>query len=172
MKKFEYCYQWNFMTKAPITELSRDEARARFGGGRKEPDDWFSVAARAQEGPSAGAVDYVLEVTQHADFINTFLCDEWGSIKYIYNFRREPAGMFFFCRTEYTYPDEAQQFFQHEWLTAENILFKLDGSMKRRLKQKSRPGVEQWDYHGVDMSDNWEVIPDFEQWDAIARYRG
>jgi len=172
MSGYEYCYQWNFLTKAPIAELTRDEARARFDGRRKEPDDWFSVVARSQDGAAAGAVDYVLEVTPHADFINTFLCDEWGSITRIYNFRREPAGMFFFCRTEYTYPDEARRFFQHQWLTAEIILYKLDGSMTRRLESKSGPDVQQWEHHDVDLSGNWDPVPESEQWDAIGLYRG
>jgi hypothetical protein len=172
MRRYEYCYQWSFARKVPMAELTCDEARARFDGRRKEPDDWFSVVARAEEGSNAGAVDFVLEVTEHAGFINTFLCDEWGSIRYIYSFRREPAGMFLFCRTVYTYPEEPRQFLQHQWTTAETILFKLDGYMRRELDDASKPTVEEWEYHNVDMSDNWEAIPEFEQWDAIAKYRG
>jgi len=155
-----------------MTELTRDEARARFDGRRKEPDDWFSVVARLEDDAGVGAIDYVLEVTEHADFINTVLCDEWGSIKYFYSFRREPAGMFLFSRKEFTYPNEARRFLQHQWLAVETIMFKLDGSMTRRLNEKSRPTIEEWEYHDVDMSDNWEAVPEFEQWDAIAKYRG
>jgi hypothetical protein len=172
MNRYEYCHRWSFARKGPVTELTRDEAEARFKGQRKDPDDWFSVVARAPEGPAAGVIEFVLEVTEHAGFINTFLCDEWGSIRYIYNYRRESAGMFLFCREEYTYPDEPRQFFQHEWLSVETIVFKLDGDMIRTLNQKSRPTIEEWEYHDVDMSDNWEAIPEFEQWDAIAKYRG
>jgi hypothetical protein len=172
MRRYEYCYQWSFARRVPMTELTRDEARARFDGRREGPDDWFSVVARAEDGAGVGAVDYVLELTEHADFVNTVLCDEWGSIKYFYSFRREPAGMFLFSRKEFTYPDERRRFLQHQWLAVETITFKLDGSMTRRLNEKSRPTIEEWEYHDVDMTDSWEPIPEFEQWDAIGKYRG
>jgi len=44
--------------------------------------------------------------------------------------------------------------------------------MTRRLKSKSRPDIQQWEHHDVDLSGNWEPIPAFEQWDAIGRSRG
>jgi hypothetical protein len=80
--------------------------------------------------------------------------------------------MFLFCREEYTYPDDPRHFFQHQWLTVETIVFKLDGDMVRSLNDKSRPTIEEWKYQNVDLSDNWEAVPEFEQWDAIAKYRG
>jgi hypothetical protein len=172
MSRYQYCCRWSFARRVPREELTRDEAQARFAGRRKDPDDWFTVVARAQGGRGAGAIDFVLEVTEHADFINTFLCDEWGTIKYFYSFRREESGMFLFNTKEYKYPDEPRQFLQHEWLSVESFVFKVDGSMTRRLNEKSRPTIEEWEYHDVDMSDNWEPIPEFEQWDAIGKYRG
>jgi hypothetical protein len=172
MSGYEYCRRWSFASRAPRTDLTRDEAQARFAGRRKEPDHWFTVVARSQEGPGAGAIDFVLEVTEHADFIYTFLCDGWGTIRYFYGFRREEPGMFLFNTKEYKYPDEPRQFLQHEWLSVESVVFELDGSMTRRLKEKSRPGIQQWEHHDVDLSGNWESVPEFEQWDAIGRYRG
>jgi len=172
MIRYIYCERWAYSACEPAGVLSAAAARTRFEGKVPDPDDWFTVAGFLEDAGGASTPEFVLEVTPGAEFVYAHLVDQWQRICFIYNFRDVEGRLFLFNRVEYTYPEDERYLNQAQASRIESILFKPDGYMRRRLKDKSKATTEEWEYKDVDMVDNWELKPEFGRWGALGRYRG
>ena len=172
MIKYIYCERWAYSACEPAGPLSEAEARTRFEGKVPDPDDWFTVAGLQGDAESASVPEFVLEVTPGAEFVYTHLVDQWQRICFIYNFRDIDGRLFLFNRVEYSYPEDDRYLNQAQASRIESILFRPDGYMRRRLKDKSKATNEEWEYKDVELVDNWEAKPEFGEWVALGRYRG
>ncbi len=167
MNRYVYGRAWNpiFWDMKPVSEA---EARVRFAS--DDDDDWFSVAAFAEGVPDDGIPEYVMEILPHAEYMKVHFYDQSRNLRFIYGLRKHGDAMFLEKIVEYTYPDDGVQHRLDECSVVESLNYKPDGLVHQRKNDKSKPVVEEADYRGVDVSSHWEPVPEFGQWDRIARF--
>lgn len=170
--EYTYSRKWSFPGCKPRDSFDSRMAQKRFNSRGAVEDHLIAVAAWTDGKTMKGIPEFVLEVTPGAGFIYTYLLDEWNRICYIYHFEKIEAQMFLFNRVRYTYPDEPKQFHQFQATSIESIGFRENGYMKRKLNDKAKVTTEEWEYSNVDMSDNWEPVPEFGEWADLGKYRG
>ncbi len=167
MNRYVYGRAWNPISW-DVGDIPEAEAGVRFAS--DDEDDWFTVAAFAEGVADDGIPEYVMEMLPKAEYVKVQFYDLSRSLRFIYGFRKLDDAMFLDSIVEYTYPDDGIQRRRNECSVVEMLDYKPDGLVHQYKNDKSKPTVEEADYRGVDVSSHWEPIPQFGQWDSIARF--
>lgn len=167
MNRYVYGRAWNPISW-DVGDMTEAEARRRFAS--DDDDDWFSVAAFAEGVPDDGIPEYVMELLPKAEYVNVQFFDPSRSLRFVYGFRKHGDAIFLDNIVEYTYPDDGMQRRVSESSVMESLSYRPDGLVHQQKEDSSKSTVEEADYRDVDVSSHWEPIPEFGQWDAIARF--
>jgi hypothetical protein len=167
VNRYVYGRAWSHVTW-DIGEIPEAEARVRFAS--DDEDDWFSVAAFTEGVSDDGIPEYVLEMMPKATDAKVRFFDLSRSLRFVYEFGRVGDALFLDTIREYTYPDDGVQRRQNEAGVVETLRYTPEGLVHQRKDDTSKPTVEEADYRDVDVSSHWEPIPEFGQWDSIARF--
>jgi len=162
---FHYFERWNFLQDRPIDPLTEADARDRYDSG-----PWFSVALSSdpQFGERGVLPEALLEVEPKADAVKAYFFTPAGSVALVYWFRREGDRLFLAQTLQYHYDDEAKHRRSESVLTS-TFSFSPDGSVTIRDDDKSQQTVQSSERSGVDVSSNWDVVPEFGAWRRLSR---
>ena len=171
MLKFEYGRQWSSGRWRLTQPMDESQARLRFDGKVSAPHDWFSVAAWRDGVPTDGPVEFVLEVKPRADFVGVHFYDLDRRLEVVFGFRKHGESLFRESIVEYTYPSDGSYFLQGDASMVETSRYGVDGTLNYIVNDVSRPTIREEDYRNVDVSEHWEPIPEFGQWESLGRYK-
>ena len=171
MTEYTYSRKWSFPGCKPRDSFDASVAQGRFDGPGGSADHLIAVAAWDGEGVGVGIPQFVLEVTPGAGFVYAYLLDEWNRICHIYHFEKMGARMFLFNRVAYMYPDEPRHFHQFQATSIESIGFRANGCAKRKVTDKAAGVVDEVESGDVDVSGNWEPVPEFGEWGPLGKCR-
>lgn len=149
------------MLKKVREPISEHEARLRF-----EQGPWFTVVSLSE--PSSPAPDFAIELLPQFEFARVIFYTDAGSIARIHDFEPHDGQLFMVSSTTYTYPDDSY-YGQSKANVVVTIMYSPDGKATLTKDDVSNPQVTQETRTDVDVSANWEPIPEFGDWDGLAR---
>lgn len=167
--KYVYGQSWHPTRNQPTEALDEAEALARFNGERSNPD-WFTVAAFADDATSEQVPEFYAEITPHGAYAAVYFIDPFGSIHYIFGFRKTGEQLFLEDITAYTYPAMAKYYGQDECTKVVSYFYKTDGTARVRIDDDAAPDISYMDVKDVDVSAHWEPIPVFGDWESLGRF--
>jgi hypothetical protein len=171
--RYIYCQHWDERQREPRGLLAEAEARCRYAGDVREPDNWFTVAVVGEEGEFEDVLMGVLEVLPYGDYIRTRIIDQLNRVVVVYHFKSNDERMFLQGIVHYTYADDSNYYRLSQSAVVDSLDFRAEDSyMEYRVDDHSQPTVEVREYRDVDLSANWEPLPAFGEWDKFVRYRG
>lgn len=157
-----YCERWNDIMKKPIEIISRDEAAKRYKSG-----ELFSVVVGEVAKPTA-----LLEIRWETNYAAAWFFDDKVRRMLAYTFTRVDEERLFLSEiATWTYADEARGRF-NDARHLERITYTQEGGVHREVEDESASDemlVE--DYSGVDVTDHWQTVPRFGEWEELARGR-
>ena len=160
--KFVYGKEWNEKLRKMSQPISEDEARSRFVNGPR-----FSVAKLPYE--DAGVPFYSMEIEPNLSAVNVIFYDEFGSISKLHGFRRIGGQLFQDSSVSYVYADRNRLNRMNDAIILKTVDYDPAGVGRITTDDKSQPTIERVSYDNVDISDNWEAIPEFGNWDSLGR---
>jgi hypothetical protein len=156
--KVSYCRRWNFRRHQPIDPLVPEEAAAR---------DTYSVILHD---PWEGQIpEAVIEIAWANDFAGVWFFDAAGRQSLNYAFRRTGDRLFLFNMIEYAYPDDEPRTLAGADRT-EDFTFQQDGVVRLVVTDDAAQEKTTEDRDGVDVASHWEPVPEFGEWDSLARW--
>lgn len=162
------------------TELSLEDASARYSLDAARREDWFGVVLieSEQERPTA-----YLQMCPRANGVELHKLDQFGSVMVAYTWRAyyapsnaEPydgdeTRVFLSAITSYVYPEQPRFFMRNASLGHRSMTFGADGYAKDERVTKQGFGepsnVDLREFRDVDVSANWFPIPEFGDWDRF-----
>lgn len=159
-KRVTYCERWNGTLHKPIGVMSMDEARQRNDAG-----ELYSVALGDPTHPDA-----FIEINWTLNYLGVWFFDEKCRrvLKYVFE-RVNDDQMFMTELGTWEYPPEAGSGL-NEASFIETVLYSQDGTVRHREKDKRASEVRTKDIRDVPVDINWETVPEFGQWDSVARH--
>lgn len=163
---YHYFGRWNTVLDEPIDPLTREEALKRF-----ETGPWFSVGVSddPQFGKPGIIPEAVLELEPKATAAAVWFFTSQGSATVRYNFREMEGRLFLTNAVTYEYPDDKKHELDESTQT-DNMRFKPAGEVVTHRRIKATRSVQKAEQDGVDVSGNWEDIPEFGEWDSLLRW--
>ncbi len=170
MNRYLYGRAWNHKRLVLGGLISEDEARQRYADGSE--DDWFTVGAYADGVPDDGVPEFTLEVAPKGVFARTSFYDQIYRARHSFTFRQqENADALFLVEiTDWTYADDDVYVPRNKCLVMTNYRYRPDGTMHWYRSHKVANRIEEADYRDIDVSTHWEPVPEFGQWESIARF--
>lgn len=154
-KHYEYCYDWNEVTRAPRDPYDEEAARARHARGE------IYTALNGDSLHPHTAVQVCLQKTPWAEV--KFLDDQLR-VYMTYSFGSADRGRFFLDESWRVEFDD-----QGKKRSSEVIHFDKDGLLTVIQTDLNSRMAEEFNVRG-DLSGNWELIPDFGNYVSIARF--
>ncbi|MFH5877744.1 hypothetical protein [Arthrobacter sp. NA-172] len=167
--KYVYGQRWHPTRNQPTEALDEAEAMARFNGERSKPD-WFTVAAFVEDATPEQVPEFYAEITPHGAYAAVYFIDPFGSIHYIFGFRKTGKQLFLEDITAYAYPDMTKHYNQNECAKVVSMYYKTDGVVEVETIDKSQPDISVVHSKDVDVSAHWEPIPAFGDWESLGRF--
>ncbi len=167
--KYVYGQSWHPTRNQPTEALDEAEALARFNGERPKPE-WFTVAAFADDATPGRVPEFYAEITPHGNYAKVFFIDPFGSIHYIFGFRKTGERLFLEYIKAYTYPDMSKYYGQDESIKVVANYYKPDGVVEVETNDDAMPDISVVHVKGVDVSAHWEPIPAFGDWESLGRF--
>ncbi|MGQ0838425.1 hypothetical protein [Actinokineospora sp.] len=99
----------------------------------------------------------------------THFQDSHGRDSLVYNFRAIDGRLFLRKIITYTY-DENSDGDPHGPLVIESYTFTPEGICRQETDDSRAETIESVDRHSVDVSTHWEGIPQFGEYDAVAKH--
>ncbi|MDA3803986.1 hypothetical protein ACMT9U_06535 [Clavibacter sp. Sh2036] len=165
-----YGTRWSGRKRAPLEALTESEARRRFDGLVPEPDHWFSVGVKRDGASDLAAPEFILEVLPHAEYVKVLFVDQYHTLRFAYGFRDLGGRMFMTNVKENRYPDAERFHPLNESVWSQSIVIEPTGYVKEvayDLLAKERHLSE---YRDVDVSPNWEDVPEFGDWERFGEF--
>jgi hypothetical protein len=157
--QWTYCEQWNHVLNKPLTPFDEIEARRRHESG-----DLYTAAS---ESPDQTRI--LVHVRFENKYVGVKFLDSRGRDNLIYVFREIDARLFLTEVVSYTYGDEIGAKGRVP-LIVESYRYSPDGVCRRRVDDSRVETIDAEDRHSVDVSTHWEDIPQFGEYDAVAKY--
>ena len=155
-----YCERWNDLLHAPINIIGADEAKRRHEAG-----ELYSVVLGDLKVPDA-----FIEVNWTHNYLGVWFLDEKCRRVLKYGFRRvSETQLFMNDIVRWDYPPEARGRF-NDALLIESIHYEQDGTVRQTTKDKTVREIVEKTIKDVPLDINWEKVPQFGQWDSVARY--
>ncbi|WP_146229264.1 hypothetical protein [Nocardia neocaledoniensis] len=155
-----YGKSWNFGSGLPIDEVSRDQAYSRNGRGQPYSVGFVDTPGLAQ----------VLQVNWGQGNLSANFLDEFGRVSSKYTFYMSKQNVLFLgdvVMFEYSTSGYVDPAYSDAIVS---YLYTSDGSMTEVVSPQGGGLDKVTEFFDVDLSANFEPIPDFGDWDSIRRY--
>ncbi|MDT3396327.1 hypothetical protein RKE29_06680 [Streptomyces sp. B1866] len=154
-----YCEQWNNLTETPMESLTPEQARARHVSGQL----YTAVASPDEHSAPVLRVEIRLET----GYASVIFMDEHGRDSLDYTFTLTNGSLFLETATSYDYGDSEERGGYADAERMESYEFTTDGIMRRTVEVDGEESRES--RNGIDVTSNWESVPDFGVYDALIR---
>jgi len=154
-----YCEQWNNLTETPMNPLTPAQAEARHTSGRL----YTAVASAADHSGPAQRVEIRLET----GYVSVIFMDEYGRDTLDYTFNVISGSLFLETVASHSYGNSQERGGYAEADRTETYEFTTDGVMRRTIEADGEESKES--RHGIDVSSNWEKVPDFGAYSSLTR---
>ena len=156
-----YSCRWNFMLDQPMDPLTDEEALKQY----KELGT-ITFCQRNAKGKTA----LVCEISPKIDPVKVWFFDELVRVTNCYVFSRYDEKLFLGQTATYSYKgnqrvsvSDADKVMIYYFKPDSDVVTMLENIEGAASKVKS-------ERHGVDVSGNWEKIPEFGQWESLIRF--
>lgn len=161
MMKATYCERWNDKLRQPIAPLTTQEAHARDVEGKL-----YTVSLGDGSIPET-----LIEVRWEVDYLGVWFLDDAGNRYLKYSFTKESGSQLFLDNiTAWNYPTEVRKYSLNEAESIDEISYRPDGVIRVEATDNRTKMVEVTDKHSVDVSAHWEPVPQFGEWQSVARW--
>ncbi|MDA3803985.1 hypothetical protein ACMT9U_06530 [Clavibacter sp. Sh2036] len=167
---YVYGTRWSGRKRGPLEALTESEARRRFDGLVAEPDHWFSVGVKRDEADELAAPEFILEILPHAKYVKVIFVDQHHTQRFAYGFTNMEGRMFMTDVTEHRYPDAERFRPLNEAVWYESMLIKPTGYVKETVYDYSVNETHLSEYKDVDVTANWEDVPEFGDWERFGKF--
>lgn len=154
-----YCEQWNNLTETPMNPLTPEQAQARHASGH------LYTAAASPDEHSAPALR--VELRLETGYSSVIFMDEYGRDSLDYTFTLINGSLFLETATSYNYGDSQERGGYADAERMESYEFTADGIIRRTVEVDGEESRES--RNGVDVTGNWEPVPNFGAYDALIR---
>jgi hypothetical protein len=168
--KHVYGTRWSGRKRGPLKALTEAEARRRFDGLVAEPDHWFSVGVKRDGASELAAPEFILEILPHAEYVKVIFVDQHHTQRFSYGFRDLGGRMFMTNIKESRYPDGDRFHPLNESIWNESIVIDQTGYVKHVVYGYSVNETHLSEYRDVDVSENWEDVPVFGDWERFGEF--
>jgi hypothetical protein len=156
-----YCYRWNSRRASPGTPISEEEARERDATG----EEYTAIVPRPGH-----PYPVLVTVVWKNSFCSTSFLDDFGRRCAKYSFTKVEGRLFLSEIHLHEYPDDTPGLKLSAATRIEHMVFRTDGHVRRVTTDHGKHEKITNDYSDVSMDANWEPIPEFGDWDSIARF--
>ncbi|SDH55358.1 hypothetical protein SAMN05192558_111126 [Actinokineospora alba] len=156
---WSYCEQWNRVLNKPLGPLDENMARQFHETGETY------TAFR----DDAGSGRVLIEIRLETGYAATRFIDEQGRDELAYIFMRNGDKLFLQEIVSYEYGQDTGARGRIP-LVVESYTFTPGGVVRHRTDDSRVDTIAVEDIDSVDVSAHWEAIPEFGQYDAIAKY--
>ncbi|GAA4046223.1 hypothetical protein [Streptomyces shaanxiensis] len=154
-----YCEQWNNLTETPMNPLTPEQAQVRHASGE---------LYTAVSSPAVQAAPTVrLEMRLETEYASVIFMDEYGRDTLDYTFRLINGSFFLETSTSYSYGNSQERGGYADADRTEIYEFTTDGVVRRTVEAED--GESKESRHGIDVSANWEPVPDFGAYASLIR---
>lgn len=154
-----YCELWSSKRRKPTGTMSADQARQRDARGES-----YSVVIGDPDAPES-----VIEVVPENKYFNVNFIDGEGRTSAAYGFEKIDDSKLFLAEvTLWTYPQGARS--KSQASRVETFEFRPDGYAAQTVDDSSSEQIETTEKINVSVEANWEPVPEFGNWESIARY--
>jgi len=138
--------------------LTPAQAEARHASG-----ELYTAVATADRPAPTQRVEIRLET----GYVSVIFMDDHGRDTLDYTFNVTSGSLFLETATSYSYGNSQERGGYAEADRTETYEFTTDGVMRRTIEADG----EEWreSHHGIDVSSNWEKIPDFGAYSSLTR---
>ncbi|MGW2998695.1 hypothetical protein [Streptomyces sp. NPDC001155] len=154
-----YCEQWNNLTETPMNPLTPDQAQARHASGQL----YTAVASPDEHSAATLRVEMRLET----GYTSVIFMDEHGRDSLDYTFTLINGSLFLETATSYDYGESQERGGYADADRMESYEFTTDGIIRRTVEVDGEESKES--RHGIDVTSNWESVPNFGGYDALIR---
>lgn len=157
MTEVHYYRRWGFRGGKGVDPYTVEQARQIDAEG--EP---IAVVLGPLDAPDA-----VLEITRSEDFARVFFVDKYGRRQASYTFLQVDADRMFLEEvTVWDYPDVPDS---DEPNSIESTVIAQDGTSVETTEDFVAGEIITRQYRDIPLTDYWEPVPAFGEWDSIAR---
>ncbi|AKJ13530.1 hypothetical protein ABB07_26915 [Streptomyces incarnatus] len=154
-----YCEQWNNLTETPMNPLTPEQAQGMHESGQL----YTAVAFRDEHSAATLRVEMRLET----GYASVIFMDEYGRDSLDYTFTLINGSLFLETATSYDYSDSQERGGYADAERMESYEFTTDGIIRRTVEVDGEESKES--RHGIDVTGNWESVPNFGAYDALIR---
>ncbi|MFI7399692.1 hypothetical protein ACIBW9_04255 [Streptomyces sp. NPDC049541] len=154
-----YCEQWNNLTEGPMNSLTPEQAQARHASGEL----YTAVASAHKHSTPALRVEMRLET----GYASVIFMDEHGRDSLDYTFTLIDGSLFLETATSYDYGGSEERGGYADAERTESYEFTTEGIIRRIAEVDGEESRES--RHGIDVSGNWESVPNFGAYDTLIR---
>jgi len=158
----DYCFKWNYAAGGPGVPLTEDEARVKDSAGEE-----YTAIMPPRLGMKFPVLVTVVRKT--GVVVVTFL-DDAGRKATEYTYMKTDERLFLTRALMWTYPNDEPGLRLSDSSSHETVYYRVDGSVKRVVKDKIAQSKETVEYTDVPVASNWEPIPSFGDYTSIARF--
>lgn len=153
-----YCETWSWRLRKPTDVMTAEQARSRHARGES-----YCVVIGDPSAPQA-----IIDVVPENSYIEVSFVDSAGRTHTAYGFSKVDSSKLFMTEvTVWSYPEGARS--KSQASVVESLEYKPDGYLCRRVNDKSLDHIQKTEYTDVPVDVNWEPVPEFGQWESIAR---
>jgi len=157
--KWTYCEQWNRLTEAPMRPLTPEQARARHESGE------LYTAVPASEGGSAPELR--VELRLETGYASVVFMDEYARDELNYQFTLIDGSLFLKTARLYRYGASQERGGYADVESMETYRMTTDGVIQRTVEEGGVGTTES--RYGIDVSKNWEPVPEFGEYASLIR---
>ncbi|MGW1053521.1 hypothetical protein [Streptomyces sp. NPDC002521] len=154
-----YCEQWNSLTETPMIPLTPEQAQARHAS-----CELYTAVASPDE---HSAATLRVEMRLETGYTSVIFMDEHGRDSLDYTFTFINGSLFLETATSYDYCDSQERGGYTDAERVESYEFTTDGIIRRTVEVDGEESKES--RHGIDVTSNWESVPNFGTYDALIR---
>lgn len=156
---WSYCEQWNNLTETPMIPLTPEQARNRHSSG-----ELYTAVASPREGT---APELRVEMRLETGYASVVFMDEYGRDTLDYTFTLISGALFLETVRSYSYGHSQERGGYADTDRTETYEFTTNGVVQRTVEVDGQESTES--RHDIDVSTNWEPVPDFGAYSSLIR---
>ncbi|MWA12965.1 hypothetical protein [Streptomyces sp. BA2] len=154
-----YCEDWNTLTEEPMEPLKPKEAQARHSSG-----ELYTAVAYPSEG---SAPELRVHIRLETGYAAVVFMDGYGRTSLEYTFTVIDGSLFLETVTSYEYGNSVERGGYADSERMESYDFTPDGIVVQEIEIGDEVSSES--RRNIDMTSNWEPIPQFGAYDSLIR---
>ncbi|MEU3741909.1 hypothetical protein AB0E78_33225 [Streptomyces sp. NPDC032198] len=154
-----YCEEWNNLAEEPMDPLPPEQARVRHASG-----DLYTAVLIATGAPSP---ELRVEIRLETGFTAVTFMDNLGRDELHYSFTVMTGALFLETVRIYDYGDSEERGGYADAWRMESYDFTPDGVAVQEVEVGDEVSSE--NRRGIDMTSNWEPLPQFGAYDSLIR---